>query len=159
LRCKRVWDVNHVSDATNRLSDGQVIVVHAGQRLGRQRWAEEIVRLEIADGLPERSEKVGSHLQARFTGHFAVRETEQFPLVSAQLRRSVLLGDADAPRLFTRATVMPRLAVRANNDLRLQCAAEPAPQQLERAPGRKLVVVEVGVNEEHFHWLQGWLVA
>src|SRR5439155_24003746 len=118
---------------------------------GRQRRAEHIVRLEIADRLPERSQQVGGHLQTGFARDPAVRVTQLFKFVAADFCRGQLFLQADFAGLVARAKLMSRFAIGADDHLGAQRAAEFPFPHFKRAGGGEFVIIEVRVDGEDFH--------
>ena len=101
-------DVNHVSDPPDRICNGQVIVVNAGQRIRRERRAKEIIRLEIANRFPQRRQQLGRDLQTGLSRRLSVGQAQQFEFVAAELGRGLLLLQPDAQTLLAQ---LPRCGV------------------------------------------------
>ncbi len=151
-----VRHVDHVRHAPHGLGHRDVVRMHAGEGVQRQRRAEQIIRLELADRSPQGREQIGGEHAAGFLERLAVRLAQQLEGVAPELRARLLFGEAHAGGLLTGTELVPGTAVGADDDLALELRAEPAPPELEGPGGDELEVVEMGVDVENAHRRKGW---
>lgn len=144
-------DIDHVGDAAHGFGDGDVIVVNAGERIGGEGWAEEVIRLELADGSPKGGEERRGDLEAGLAGHVPVRQLQELEFIVAEAGGSFLFLVTEATGFGAGPELMAGLAVGANHDARVETLAElPAPE-FEGSGGGKLVIVIVRVDKESLH--------
>ncbi len=150
-----VGHVDHVSDLADGVGDGEVIDVEAGAGVVGQWGAEEVIGLEVADGLPERGQEVAGDEQAGLAGHASVGQAEELPVVVAKPSGGVLFLAAEAAGFGAGAEVVTGFAVGTDDDAGLEVGAEGLSPAGEGAGGGELVVVEMGMEEQGFHGVGG----
>ena len=109
--------VDHVRHAPHGLGHRDVVRMHAGEGVQRQRRAEQIIRLELADRSPQGGEEIGGEHAAGFLERLAIRLAQQLEGVAPELRARLLFGEAHAGGLLTGTELVPGTAVGADDDL------------------------------------------
>ena len=143
--------VDHVGNLAHRFPHRDMVNVDAGQRDARQRRAKQIIRLEIANGFPQRREQIRVDLQTRFARDPAVRLAQRIEFVTADFCGCQLFLQTDSAGVCARPKMMAGLPIGANDDFGAQPAAGFAFPQLEGARGGEFVVIEMRVDEKNFH--------
>ncbi len=128
-----------------------MVVMNSGQRIGRNRRTEKIIRLEITNGFPKCREKFRADLQTSLSRRLAVWQAQQLELVAPDVSSFLLLPDSELACFFARSKMVTSLAVGADQHPRAQLLAVFAPEQLERAGRDEFKIVKMCVDRKDLH--------
>src|SRR5437899_835106 len=164
FRREGLRNVDHVSDPPHRFRHRHMVIVDPRERISRQRRTQQIIRLEIADGLPERGEQRRRDLQTSLARRQFIRQPQQLELIPADARRRLLFPQTEPPGFLPRAEVMPGLPIGADDHPPLEIAAKPSPPQFKSSGRHKLKIIEVRMNAERLQhaslrlpfWAASW---
>ena len=148
---KRMGNIDHVGHFPNRLSHRYVVHMDSCEGIGRHRWAEKIIGLEIPDRFPQGSQEVTSDKQACFTRNRTVRQVQGLKFILSDARRCTLLRHSHLSGFSRVMHMVTRSTVGANKNPGIQIITEFLPPKFKQTGCRKLIIVEVSMNKENPH--------
>jgi hypothetical protein len=151
FRSESVGHVDKIGDFAHGFGYSNVIDVDTHERVGRERWCEDVIGLELADFLPESGQKGSGNGKGAVAGYLTVWQTENTEVVLADLGGSFLFLKPEAHGFFAGAEVMAGFAVGADQDAGVELRAQFSPPELEGARSDEFKIIKMRVDTENPH--------
>jgi hypothetical protein len=151
LGCERLGDVDQIGHRSDGLGDIEMIDVNPFERVLGDGRTKQIIRLELADGVPERGQQRRRGVQPSLPERNPAGIPQESVLEAPQGSGRCLLSFATDGHLGPRQSMVPRRTIRADQHSTGYRRTGPTPPQFESTGRGELEVVVMGVDEEQLH--------